>query len=228
MKVEATTRTLQGTGASRRLRIAGRVPAIVYGGPVAPVSIELDHNNLFHALRKEAFHASVLDLEIDGASAGQVLLRDYQLHPFKQLILHVDFQRVSATEKLHKKVPLHFVGAENSPAVKLGHQILGHVITELDIKCLPKDLPEFIEVDLSELAASTTLHVSHLKLPAGVEAVVHTGEDPVVVTATSPRGEKVDAAAEVATAPAAAAPTKAAPAKSAAPAAKTATPAAKK
>ncbi|HEU4622141.1 MAG TPA: 50S ribosomal protein L25/general stress protein Ctc [Burkholderiaceae bacterium] len=205
MKVEAVSRTQQGTGASRRLRRASKVPGIVYGGSDKPVNIELDHNTMFHAMRKEAFHSSVLDLEIDGKPAGQVLLRDYQVHPFKPIVMHLDFQRVSANEKLHKKVPLHFTGQENSPAVKLAHNIVSHVMTEIDIRCLPKDLPEFIEVDLSGLEATGTVHASHLKLPAGVELVVHTGEDPVVATATAPRVSKADEDADAATAAAASA-----------------------
>lgn len=214
MKVEATSRTLQGTGASRRLRRAEKVPGIVYGGTEKPVSIELDHNGLFHAMRKESFHASVLDLEIDGKSAGQVLLRDFQMHPFRQIVMHVDFQRVDPTKALHKKVPLHFRNQEFSPAVKTSAAIISHIRAELDIRCLPKDLPEFIEVDLSELKGGETLHVSQLALPVGVEAVLHGNEDPAVVAAVMPRGAAEEPAAEAA-APAApaAAPAKAAPAK---------------
>ncbi len=198
MKVEATTRSVQGTGASRRLRRDSRVPAIVYGGKADPVNIELDHNSIFHAMRKEAFHSSLLDLEIDGRSAGQVLLRDFQVHPFRPIVMHLDFQRVSATEKMHIKVPLHYIGTELSPAVKFAHQVISHPLTEVEIVCLPKDLPQFIEVDLSALEAGGTLHVSQVKLPEGVALAGHGSNDPVVATATSPKEEAVQEAAPVA------------------------------
>ncbi|MGA2549368.1 MAG: 50S ribosomal protein L25/general stress protein Ctc [Burkholderiaceae bacterium] len=186
MKVVATSRTAQGTGASRRLRRAGKVPGILYGSSANPTPIELDHNALFHALRKEAFHASILDLEIDGRPGESVLLRDVQMHAFKPQVLHVDFQRVAANEKIHVKVPLHFVNAENSPAVKQSSAVVSHVFTEIDVSCLPKDLPEFIEVDLSNLSVGQTVHVQDLKLPEGVTAVSQ--ENYVVVTVTVPRG----------------------------------------
>ena len=147
MKVVAFERSVQGTGASRRLRNSGKTPGIIYGSKNPAVAIELDHNALFHALRKEAFHSSILDLEIDG-KAQKVLLRDYQMHPFKPLVLHIDFQRVSATEKVHMRVPLHFINAENSNAVKLQGAVVSHITTEIEVSCLPADLPEFIEVDL--------------------------------------------------------------------------------
>jgi large subunit ribosomal protein L25 len=194
MKVEAISRSVQGTGASRRLRREGKVPAIVYGGNAQPVNIELDHNSIFHAMRKEAFHSSVLELTVDGKAAGQVLLRDYQMHAFKPIVMHVDFQRIDANQKLHKKVPLHFNGQESSPAVKQSGAIVSHIMTEIDIKCLPKDLPEFIEVDLSGLKVGETLHISQLQLPAGVEAVHHGSEDPAVATAVLPRGAKEEEA----------------------------------
>ena len=148
MKFVAFERTKQGTGASRRLRITGRTPGIVYGGTTDPQNIELDHNALWHALKKEAFHSSILEMELNGASS-QVLLRDVQMHPFKQLVLHIDFQRVDANTTLHMKVPLHFSGEENSPAVKADGCLINHVINELDIACLPANLPESIRVDLS-------------------------------------------------------------------------------
>ncbi len=206
MKVVATTRSAQGTGASRRLRRTGRVPGIVYGSTASPTPIELDHNTLFHALRKEAFHASILDLEIDGGSQEQVLLRDVQMHAFKPQVLHVDFQRVAANEKIHVKVPLHFVNAEISPAVKQSAAVVSHVFTEIDVSCLPKDLPEFIEVDLSTLSVGQNIHVHDLKLPEGVSAV--SSENHVLVTVTVPRGmeEVQPAVAEAAAVPAAAAP----------------------
>jgi large subunit ribosomal protein L25 len=186
MKVIATSRSAQGTGASRRLRIAGRVPAIVYGGEATPASIELDHNTLYHALRKEAFHSSILELEVDGKGAEKVLLRDVQMHPFRQLVLHVDFQRISANTKIHVKVPLHFVNADLSPAVKMSAAVVSHVLTELDVTCLPGQLPEFIEVDLTTLVAGSSIHLNDIKLPDGVSAVTH--ENPVVVLAKVPAG----------------------------------------
>jgi large subunit ribosomal protein L25 len=210
MKVVATTRELQGTGASRRLRRAGKVPGIVYGSTTPPTAIEIDHNSLFHALRKEAFHSTILDLELDGASSERVLLRDVQMHAFKSQVLHVDFQRIAANEKIHVKVPLHFVHAENSPAVKQSAAVVSHVLTEIDVSCLPKDLPEFIAIDLSELIVGQTIHVSDLKLPEGVVAV--TQENPVVVTVTVPRGMEEPAPAAVADPAAAASATAAGPA----------------
>ena len=209
MKVVAFPRKEQGSGASRRLRTAGQTPGIVYGGTIAPVNIALDHNALYHALKKEAFHSSILDLEIEGKTE-QVLLRDFQLHAYKQLVLHVDFQRVDASQKIHVKVPLHFSNAEVSPAVKLHAAVIGHVLTDLDISCLPKDLPEFVEVDLSTLDVGQSIHVNDLKLPAGVSVVFH-GDNPTVATASIPAG-KVEAEAEAAAAAAAPAAAAAAPA----------------
>ena len=187
MNFVAFERAKQGTGASRRLRNAGKVPGIVYGGEGEPQLIELDHNALWHAIKKEAFHSSVLDMELGGKTA-KVLLRDVQVHPYKQLVLHVDFQRVSAKQKIHMKVPLHFVGADVAPAVKLGGCMISHTINELDVQCLPTDLPEFIEVDLSALEAGQSVHVSQIKLPAGVELVQHGEGDPVVATALQVKG----------------------------------------
>ena len=206
MKVVATTRNAQGTGASRRLRRAGKVPGIVYGSSAQPVNIELDHNNLFHALRKEAFHSSILDLEIDGAGTGSVLLRDVQMHPFKQQVLHIDFQRVAADTKIHVRVPIHYVNADNSPAVKLAANVISHVMNDIEVICLPKDLPEFIEIDLGGLEAQGAVHVSDLKLPEGVSVTPQ--DDEVIATATMPE-EMVEAepvASEAEPAAAAAAP----------------------
>ena len=185
MKVIASSREAQGTGASRRLRRTGKVPGIVYGGTDAPLNIELDHNNLFHALRKEVFHSSILDLEIDGKAATSVLLRDVQMHPFKQQVLHIDFQRVAADKLIHVRVPLHFVNVETSPAVKLSANVVSHVMNDIEVICLPKDLPEFIEIDLANLEAGGTVHVSDLKLPAGV-SVTPSAEE-VVASATMPQ-----------------------------------------
>ena len=185
MKFVAFERKLQGTGASRRLRNADKVPGIVYGGADAASLIELDHNALFHALKKEAFHSSILDMELNGKTE-QVLLRDYQLHPFRQIVLHIDFQRVDATTKITKKVPLHFTGEEGSPAVKTDKCLVNHVVTELRIQCLAKQLPEFLEVDLSQLQKGQALHVSDLKLPSGVKVVTQGKPNPVIVSTSLP------------------------------------------
>lgn len=179
-EINAQARTLQGSGASRRLRRAGKVPGIIYGGAAAPQAIEIDHNDLLLNLKKEAFHASILNIVLDGKKQ-QVLLRDTQRHAFKPLILHVDFQRVDATHELHIKVPLHFVNEEVSPGVKLSGGLVNHVITELDVHCLAKDLPAFIEVDLSTLNVGDSIHLSQIKLPKGVKLVQHSGDDAVVV-----------------------------------------------
>jgi large subunit ribosomal protein L25 len=198
MKVVAFERSLQGTGASRRLRNSGKTPAIVYGATSEPQLIELDHNALFHALKKEAFHSSILDLEIAGKTEP-VLLRDVQYHPWKQIILHVDFQRVDPTKKLHTKVPLHFMNQESSKAVKFGGAVLTHVMNEVDVACLPGNLPEFIEVDLAEVEIGKSLHVKDLKLPNGVELSQHLEqENPVFLSVTVPAAvvsEEGDAAA---------------------------------
>jgi large subunit ribosomal protein L25 len=191
----AFPRKVEGRSASRRMRRTGRAPGIVYGGSGDPQPIELDHNALVHALKNEAFHASILTMKL-GEASQQVLLRAVQMHPFRKEVLHVDFQRVDANRRIHMKVPLHFSNGENSPAVKLSGAIISHVMAEVDISCLPKDLPEFIGVDLSELTLNQSIHVSDLKLPAGVTAVAHGGMDPVVATAVIPKVivEEVEAA----------------------------------
>ena len=193
----AFARTTEGRGASRRMRRAGKAPGIVYGGACEPQPIELDHNALFHALRNEAFHASILTMKLDGG-ASKVLLRDVQMHPFRNEILHVDFQRVDENRKIHMKVPLHFVNGESSPAVKVSSAIISHVLNELDISCLPKDLPEFIEVDLVTLDVGHSIHVSALTMPPGVSLVMRGKLDPVVAAAVVPKavvGEVVAAEA---------------------------------
>jgi large subunit ribosomal protein L25 len=196
MKFVAFERAKQGTGASRRLRITGRTPGIIYGGSAEPKQIEVDHNALWHALKKEAFHATVLDMELDGTD-HKVLLRDVQMHPFKQLVLHIDFQRVDATTKLHMKVPLHYSGDENSPAIKTDNCIANHVVTEIEVLCLPSDLPEFIAVDLSGLKKGSSLHLADLVLPKGVTAVKRGTNNPVlvsVVAVAAPEAPAADAA----------------------------------
>ena len=208
----------EGRGASRRLRRSGKAPGIVYGGTGEPTQVELDHNALMHALKNEAFHASILTMKL-GSKAQEVLLRDVQMHPYRPQVLHIDFQRVDANKKIHMKVPLHFINAELSPAVKDGGAVVSHVLNEIDISCLPKDLPEFIEVDLSTLELNHALKASGLKLPSGVVALTH-GKDPVVATAVIPKAiveteEETAAAADAAAAAAAGA----VPAEGAAPAA---------
>ncbi|WP_297365223.1 50S ribosomal protein L25/general stress protein Ctc [Thauera sp.] len=195
IEFKATKRDAQGTGASRRLRRAGHVPGIIYGGADDVSVITMDHNEIYHLLRKEAFHASVLSIDVDGTKQAAVL-RDVQWHPFKQQVLHLDFQRVAAGEKMHLKVPLHFVGDDVSPAVKLGGCMISHVVNEVDVQCLPQDLPEFIQVDLSTLEAGQSVHVSQIALPAGVELVQHGEGDPVVATALIVKGAATEAEGE--------------------------------
>jgi len=204
MKFTAFERSMQGTGASRRLRNSGKTPGIVYGGSSEPKLIELDHNALWHALKKEAFHASILDMELSGQTS-KVLLRDYQMHPFKQLVLHIDFQRVEANTVLSMKVPLHYSGEENSPAVKGDKCLVNHVVNEIEVSCLPADLPEFIAVDLSKLESGKSLHLDDIQLPQGVKAVTHGKPNPVLVSVTVPVEEEIAAPAA---APAAEAPAK--------------------
>lgn len=200
MKFNATARSVQGSSASRRLRRAGRVPAIVYGGTAAPLNIELDHNEIYHALRKEEFHASILNMVLEGGKTEEVLLRSIQWHAYKPQVMHVDFQRVDANQALHTKVPLHFVNAEVSPAVKLSGAIISHVLTELDITCLPALLPQFIEVNLGDLLGGGSIHLADIKLPKGVTFNAHGGDtNPLIAAAVIKGGgaaEEGDAAAE--------------------------------
>ncbi len=204
MKVVAFERSVQGTGASRRLRNSGKTPGIIYGSTDTPLAIELDHNALFHALRKEAFHSSILDIEI-GGKAQKVLLRDYQMHPFKPLVLHIDFQRVSATEKIHMRIPLHFTHADDSVAVKLNGAVISHIANDLEVSCLPVDLPEFIEVNLSAIEVGHSIHAKDVPLPKGVSLVLHVEqENPVIANARIPTVKVADTEP---TAPVAATPT---------------------
>lgn len=205
MKFVAFERAKQGTGASRRLRITGKTPGIVYGGGVDPQLIELDHNALWHALKKEAFHSSVLEMEL-GGNVSKVLLRDVQYHPFRQLVQHIDFQRVDAKTRMTLKVPVHFKGEEESEAVKLDHNLVNHVTTELEVNCLPTDLPEFIEVDLSGLKKNGTVTLKDIKLPRGVKWVSHGKANPVLASAVTPAAEEEAPAEGAAAADAAAAP----------------------
>jgi len=188
----AFNRTMQGTGASRRLRRTGKVPGIVYGGHKDAIAIELDHNALYYALQEEAFHASVLTMSLDGKKEP-VLLRDYQMHPFKQQVVHIDFQRIAAGEKIHVKVPLHFTGEDVAPGVKLQGGKISHVVTELDVACLPEKLPEFITVDLSSLSGGQSVHIADLQMPAGVESTaLRHGDNAVIAVCMTPRGGATD------------------------------------
>ncbi len=199
----AFSRSALGSSASRRLRLTAKVPGIVYGGTDKPEMIELDHNALWHALKKEDFHSSILTMTVDKAKS-QVLLRDVQYHPFKQLIQHIDFQRVDAAKKIHMRVPVHFVNQEISPAVKLSGAVVNHVLSDVEISCLPKDLPKFIEVDMQSLVAGSSIHASNVKLPEGVAFVFHgRNKDVVFATASTVKEEAAPAdgapvAAEVA------------------------------
>jgi len=187
MNFTAYERTLQGTGASRRLRNAAKVPGIVYGAGT-PAMIELDHNALFFALKKEAFHSSILEMDL-GGSVQKVLLRDFQMHPYKPMVLHIDFQRVDETTRVRKKVPLHFSGEENSPAVKTDKCLVSHVRLDLEIECLASQLPEFVPIDLSSLVKNQSLHASDLALPEGIKYVKHGTQNPVIVAVTVPKEE---------------------------------------
>lgn len=189
MKIEVTAypRTQHGSGASRRLRVKGRVPAIVYGADKPVQEVEVDHNTLLLQLRREAFHSSILDLALDGEKS-QVLLRDYQMHPWRPQVLHVDFQRVDRNRKIRMRVPLHFVNGEIAPGVKTGGGVVQTAMNELDIQCLPDDLPAFIEVDLKDLELNDTLHATEIPMPKGVEPVAKLKhENPSVVSIHVPK-----------------------------------------
>lgn len=166
--LKATGRSVEGKGASRRLRHAASIPAIVYGGTAAPQPVQLDHEKTWLAQQNEWFYSSILTLEIDG-KAEPVLLRDMQRHPFKQIIMHLDFQRVDLNQALKAAVPLHFLNQDSSPAGKAADVVITHELNEVTVSCLPKDLPEFIEVDLAKLAVGDVVHLSDIKLPKGVE-----------------------------------------------------------
>lgn len=182
MQFNAEIREVQGTGASRRLRHAGKTPGIVYGNDAAPLMVVVDHKDLFYALKKEAFHSSILDLTIDGHS-NPVLLRDYQMHPYKPTVLHVDFQRVDPTQAITLSVPLHYLDAEKSPAVKIGGSVVNYVQNDIEITCLPADLPKFINVDLSKLENGSSVHAKDLILPENVKLSIQSEhENSVLIT----------------------------------------------
>jgi len=165
-----------GTGASRRLRRAGKVPVVIYGAGKDNVNALVDHDELFHKLRIEAFQSALIDLK--GLSdSGQAILRDVQVHAHKPRILHLDLQRVSAKEAIHISVPIHFIGEEDAPGVTIDAGIISHLINEIEISCLPKDLPEYLEIDASGLGMNESLHMSDIKVPEGVELTALTRED---------------------------------------------------
>jgi large subunit ribosomal protein L25 len=216
IEVVAQTRKVQGRGASRRLRHAGKVPGILYGGKSEPVNLELDQNDLFHQLRDEKFHASILTLALDGAKQ-QVLLRAVNMHPWKAEVQHIDFQRVAADQKIHIKVPLHFVNAEKSPAIKEQGGLITHVLNDIEIRCLPADLPEFVQVDLSSISIGHSIHIRDLAMPKGVELALGGNENPTVASAQIPKAAIAEEEAAAAAAAAvgvegAAAPAEAVPA----------------
>ena len=189
--VKAENRGTIGTSASKKLRRIGKVPGVVYGSNSKPILIQLDHNQIAMSLDVEAFHSSILDLDLDGKSE-KVLLREYQMHPYKRQVTHIDFQRVDEKKQIHTNVPLHFIGEEDCPAVKMAGGTISHILNDIEITCLPKNLPEFIEIDISELEIGNSMHVSQLKFPSGVEPVLHGQDDPVVVTAVKPKGSAGD------------------------------------
>jgi large subunit ribosomal protein L25 len=198
IEINAVKRDVKGTGASRRARRAGNVPGVVYGAGKDAVNIEMNTKELFLQFRHEAFHASILSLNLDGKKEN-VLLRDFQMHPVRNTIQHMDFQRVSANEKIHVKVPFHFLNAETAPGVKIGGGIVAHILTEAEVSCLPKDLPEFIEVDLAALEIGHSVHLSQISLAKGVEfvALAH-GNDAAVAAIAKTRGGVSDDAGEAA------------------------------
>ena len=196
IQINAQKRDVHGTGASRRLRRAGHVPGVLYGGDKDAMAIELDYQTLFLQFRHEAFHASVIELNL-GSEKENVLLRDFQLHPVRGTLQHIDFQRVSATEKIHVKVPFHFVNGDIAPGVKLAGGIVAHILNEADVRCLAKDLPEFIEVDLAHLELGHAVHLSQIPLPKDVEFVQLThGNDATVAAITKTRASASEDAAD--------------------------------
>lgn len=202
--VQAELRNDAGKGASRRLRHTGRIPAIIYGAGKDAVSLSLHHNEMVHHLEHEAFYSHILTVSINGAEEKAVL-KDVQRHPGKPKIMHVDFQRVSAKDKLHMHVPLHFIGEDVAPGVKIGGGIFSHLMSNIEVSCLAKDLPEYIEIDVSAMQLGDALHLSDIKLPSGVEIIALShGEDHdlPVVSVHAPRGgaEEVDEAAPAAAA----------------------------
>lgn len=195
-ELNAEPRSEKGTGASRRLRRAGKVPAILYGAGKDPVSLSIEHDPLWHHTRREAFFTSILTIKIDGKVVDQAIVRDLHMHPYKPKVSHLDLQRVSATERLHLPVPLHFIGQETAPGVKLEGGLIAHLMTEVDVSCLPSQLPEFLTVDVSNLHVGDSVHLSNLTLPDGVILTDLThGNDLAIATITVVRETEVEAPA---------------------------------
>ena len=190
-EIKAQSRAAQGTGASRRLRKAGKLPGIVYGGSKAPVVIELDHNSMWYTLKEEAFHTSIVKIDVEGGESEQVLLRSVQYHPFRQLVLHVDFQRVDASTSVEVRVPLHFINGDLAPGVKMDGGSISHVLNEVLVRSAATSIPEFIDVDLIILGnGNSSVHLSDLKLPEGVELMsLVRGEDLAVANLNAAKGE---------------------------------------
>ena len=187
-ELNAKARDVFGTNASRRLRRLEQVPAMIYGGDQDNEAVLLDHHEIMHNLEVEAFHSAIISLNT-GSGSQQVILREVQHHRYRPRLVHVDFQRIKATERLHMKIPLHFAGVDEAPGVKVEEGIFSPLMTELDVTCLPKDLPEYIEIDVSALGINDVIHLSSVELPEGVDLTVvpHEGEDPSVVTVMPPR-----------------------------------------
>ena len=187
-ELNAKPRDVFGTNASRRLRHLDQVPAMIYGGDQDNEAVLLDHHEIMHNLEVEAFHSAIISLNT-GSGSQQVILREVQHHRYRPRLVHVDFQRIKATERLHMKIPLHFAGVDEAPGVKVEEGIFSPLMTELDITCLPKDLPEYIEIDVSALGINDVIHLSSVELPEGVDltVVLHEGEDPSIVTIMPPR-----------------------------------------
>ncbi len=184
-ELTAEPRSAKGTGASRRLRRSGKVPAVLYGAGKQPTMVSLDHNLMSRHLANEKFHTSILTVTV-GGETDQAILRDYNMHPYKPIVMHVDLQRISATEKIHMKVPIHFVGGDVAPGVKVDGGVVTHLMNEIDITCLPKDLPEFLTADLSALGLNESVHLKDIKLPEGVAITSLThGGDNLAVAAIS-------------------------------------------
>ena len=189
MKIEinAKERKSKGTGASRRLRHIGTTPGILYGGEKDSISLEIDSKELYMQFRHEAFHASILSLNLEGKKES-VILRDFQMHPVRNNIQHIDFQRINENEKISVKVPFHFINEDTAPGVKIEGGLVSHIMTEIDISCLPKDLPQYIEVDLGELAMGESIHLSEVTVPEGVDLTSLTEEnDPAITSISKPK-----------------------------------------
>ena len=200
-ELSAEKRDVKGKGASRRLRRDGKVPAVLYGAGKDAISLTLDHNTLYHQVKNEAFYSSILTVKVGGQTDEQAVLRDIQMHPFKPRIAHLDLLRISATEKLHMKVPLHFINADSAPGVKQQGGIVNHLMNEVDITCLPKDLPEFLTVDMGQMSLNDSVHLSNIPLPAGVEfTILARGGDDLAVAAITAIREEVEEAPVVAVA----------------------------